>query len=57
MPIAEEAGWALEPIWMILRKELSLFLARTQTLDCSAHSLFTIMTMVSWLHEMKVGKY
>jgi len=57
VPIAEEAGWAVEPVWMILRKELSFVPARTQTLDCSTHSLFTILTMLSWLHEMEVGKY
>jgi len=26
VPIAEEAGWALEPVWMILRKEFLLSL-------------------------------
>jgi hypothetical protein len=29
VPIEEEAGWAPEPVWMILKKELSIVPART----------------------------
>jgi hypothetical protein len=54
MPIEYEAGWILEPVWSFWRREKSVVPGRIQTLDCPAHSLVTILIMLSWLLSMSV---
>jgi len=40
-----------QPIWTFWRIEKSPAPARNRTLDCPAHSLVTILAMLSWLHS------
>jgi len=48
VPTELEAGWVPEPVWTYWKRK-SLALPGHGTLDCPAHSLVTMSTILSWL--------
>ena len=43
-PTEQEAGWALEPVWMLQGREKSLVLARNQTRTVFEYPFCTLVT-------------
>jgi hypothetical protein len=50
-PLNRRTAEPPEPIWTFWWTEKSTATARNRTLDCPAHSLLTILAMLSWLHS------
>jgi hypothetical protein len=48
MTLDQEAGWALELVWLFFRREKSVAAARNQTLDHPTHSLVAIRNVLWW---------
>jgi hypothetical protein len=53
VPIAYEAGWALQPVWIIWRRWKLFASARIQTPNRPYLSLVAIPTMLYWLPHTK----
>jgi len=47
--VQKEPGWVPELIWVLWKREKSLFLAGIQSLALPTHSVVAIQTMLSWL--------
>jgi putative SOS response-associated peptidase YedK len=52
VPTEEEAEWAPEPIWLILRTQKSFAPAGIQTSDHPAHSLVTTLILITKANKM-----
>jgi len=53
VPIEQEAGWVLEPVWVRQRRDdvIPLLGTKTPFLVCPAHCLVTILTELFWLQK------